>query len=375
MSEHTLSSFTNFRIQPYLDTKADPNPALVDNCYVGVEVEAEGIDAHTMLSRHEQLLDPYWNIIRDGSLRGPSFEAVLRTPLAGSELIEALTALEKACDDPGRGRVVEFNGRTSTHVHVNVTDLTLDQINKLFCVYLLFEDLLFNYVGTSRANNNYCTRLVGDRTSEAMIQSLSSPVSSMIKERILDKLPICGYYSNGDSGVTYELSKYSALNMRTMYTLGTMEFRHHQGDSDAATLISWINLLLSMKKWAVESPTSAEDLPAYLSGRGAESMGYEVFGNLFESLKCEGTDRSVYTGVRIIQKALLGLRNVAVPYDICSKEESLGGRAASHYRNEGQEEFGNDLDRMVGMFYEARRAHGDGRLYFEFENVDPAQPF
>ena len=147
-----------------------PSCQLSYNSYVGVEIEAEGVDAAYIREAVAGGADQYWDIVRDGSLRGPNFEAVFRNPLAGFHVQKALRMIQEALE-PREGRL-ELGPRTSVHVHVNMHDMPIEKINLMLCLYLIFEEALFNFAGPHRKNSNYCTRMVEDDTTALVIQTL-----------------------------------------------------------------------------------------------------------------------------------------------------------------------------------------------------------
>lgn len=93
---------------------------------LGVEVEVETLKGE--LPRiHDDLAA--WNVTHDGSLRGESAEYVFKEPLGP---------------------------RASVHVHVNVLEMTKQQLDNFLYSYLLLEDVLMSFCGEGREGNRFC---------------------------------------------------------------------------------------------------------------------------------------------------------------------------------------------------------------------------
>lgn len=306
-----------------LPNKGRPSTQLVSHSLVGVEVEGEGEFFGDMRDKqNEEGYPEYWDFVEDGSLRGVNFEAVLAVPLAGARLISALETLEATC----AGSEATFGARTSTHVHINALDMTIGEISLMLGVSLVFEDALFHYVGRGRVDNNYCTPLVGDRTSSAALQTLGRGNSAEIGAFLEQGLCAATYRERGGGRHSIAMSKYSALNLRTLSNFGTLEFRHHGGTSDKQEILQWINILLSMKEWSVRAAIPVESLPEYASGLGIIGLAREVFGTTFPYVAAGIVESSGYAGLRCIQSAF---NNLVVPKcRLHEVEDSLASKMA-----------------------------------------------
>ena len=111
-----------------------PKPTKGD---VGVEIEVEGAGIQTHVSE-------VWRYEDDGSLRGAfpggRCEFIFQKPILVGEVqaaIEELAAVQKK----GKAKL-NFSFRTSVHVHVNVQELTYNQVCNMIYIYLLAERML-----------------------------------------------------------------------------------------------------------------------------------------------------------------------------------------------------------------------------------------
>jgi len=234
-------------------TKYGVDDTLVDSeSFLGVELELEGLSGTAFM----RYLDNYFWIVKgDGSLRN-GCELVFKKPLKGANITEALADLDSciaALRD--KGTVPELSIRTSMHVHLDVRDLEQEEVEALITLYMLFERLLFRYVGSYRIKNNYCRALV-DSTFNSILERLRKTSSSNSYLSIVSEM----------------CDKYSALNVKAISTFGSLEFRHHPGSYKSEEIVPWCNLILSLKAWIKQGNTVESLMPLT-----AEEAIIEVF--------------------------------------------------------------------------------------------------
>jgi hypothetical protein len=110
-----------------------------------------------------------------------------------------------------------FSERTSTHVHVNVSHLSLNAARQLVLTYALLEPVLFAFVGKARQDNIYCVPL--------------------------NYTYLPSTYKLAFDGLHGKWHKYTAFNILPASTLGTVEFRHLYGTKDKAVFNLWLTTL------------------------------------------------------------------------------------------------------------------------------------
>lgn len=191
--------------------------------YCGLECELEGV-------RHPK---PYgsFNCIQDGSLRNHGYEFV-SSPLSSAtalkafaELHEHLTFYDK--EDP-------FSIRTSTHVHVNVLGMEMKQVRNFVLLYALFEEFFFTLVKPARRDNIHCVPLTETYLPSIYKKDLKHYVSAW--------------------------HKYTALNLKRIPDLGTIEFRHMHGTGDVEEMRAWLHVLENLWKLAQRVDINKETL-------------------------------------------------------------------------------------------------------------------
>lgn len=198
-------------------------PVHNDQYIFGIEVEAENCDNINPKAMHKA----YWNMTADNSLRNNGVEFV-SVPLRSTQIEPALSQLQTWFTPE-----VTFSPRTSVHVHMNVRDLTIDQITNLIFVYTSVEDVLFKWVGHGRDNNVFCTKITETDYVRNFIQFLSDP-----------HVVATNYWN-----------KYTAFNLVPIQDKGTVEFRHLYGTADIPTIVMWVNFLSMLKTYAKNNTT------------------------------------------------------------------------------------------------------------------------
>lgn len=245
---------------------------------IGIEIEVENFDQN-------RNPNPVWQIKEDGSLRNRGVEWVTKpitadmAPWCIKELSEAMT------------KEVSFNMRTSVHVHLNVGDLTEQQVKLLVAFYMLYERDLFNFVGKGRWKSVYCVPL--NESSEWLMHSIRA------------------------FGGEVFWSKYTALNLKRIAEIGTVEFRHMHGTCDVDKLSKWVGMICNLKEFIKkESPEELNKLLfSNLTPQSIASLAQTIFGDHEKYLKIGvNKERSIF-----LMNAKVGLNKHPRPILIFSK--------------------------------------------------------
>jgi hypothetical protein len=280
MSELLLSQFAAYanvltdyseRISPIMiGKKYKPPFELVDkDTYVGIEIEVERVfrtSGVLLLEGDESFSEAHvWNNVEDGSLRNNGREFV-SLPLKGNDILFALDFLETTLKKEKNCIAHEFTDRTSVHVHMNVRDLTMEQIKSLILTYIVVEPLLYSFVGGDRSKNIFCVPI----TDASLTETLNYILTTTEHRRFL-------------SGIGDWL-KYTGFNLLPILSYGTVEFRHMLGTCSAKGLGTWINILLSMKKYATKYPFEKIKETIFNMNTSSEYHGFmaDIFGDLLQ---------------------------------------------------------------------------------------------
>jgi len=207
-------------VQPTTRTFTPSSEFELPVCPIGIEVEVELGD-----SRQPSIDQEYWSVDGDGSLRNNGIEFISK-PLFGQDIIRALDILTNALDGVGH----EINARCGLHIHIDVSELTTEQLVSMCTAYALVEKSIYRYVGLDRMDNIYCLPL--SQTGN-IVPYLNSIKYEADKGAILNSISAT--------------SKYTGFNILPIMYQGSVEFRHHKGTADKETIMRWINIIMRIK--------------------------------------------------------------------------------------------------------------------------------
>lgn len=265
-----------------------PSSELVQpDCRVGVEIELESLSCWS--NAFTERLKPYWNVVEDHSLRNRGREFVTSGDpiLFGQDLV---TALERFDDVMGE-YISDYRlppattNRTSVHIHIDARPLTVYQLQRWAILHYVFEEALFQWAGDGRINNNYCLSSKRHKYFQSILRDIISSERTF-KEAV----------SGGQ--------KYAAFNVSSIRKYGSIETRIMRGTYDGKLIKKWINILLSIRKYAIENEFDLSDIPAVASSKGMVQFMHEVFGDLSSEFEFV-TDKMILDGVRRVERAIM----------------------------------------------------------------------
>lgn len=201
-----------------------------DNCVesvfpylMGVELEMEGVrvDGGPVVA-----VPMGWTTHVDASLRD-GIEFVTNPPVAGAKLKRTINAFYAM-------NVTSNNSpRTSTHIHVNASNVTVDQLRTMFALSYILEPALFQIVGETRKYCGYCmplTEMAPNRVKNLLISNKWAEVNAALGGRNEDK--------------------YYGFNVNSVRKHGTVEFRYFPGGPSKEELESWLHYCTAVKRLA-----------------------------------------------------------------------------------------------------------------------------
>lgn len=206
----------------------------------GIELEIENLSDVPELEG--------WSIKADGSLRN-GYEYILSEPLGGD-------ALQAAIDRFYAAKFKYTNGpRTSTHIHVNATDMSVENLRTMIIIMYTIEDALFHAIGETRKWAGYAMPL-RDMEAPRLRTILTSDDDQVLRANISTKRNQDRYY-----GFNTCVGRH-----------GTVEFRYFPGGPSKEELTSWVELVSAVKTAAMTTPLQSlanyahdsRDLMAYL---------------------------------------------------------------------------------------------------------------
>ena len=190
---------------------------------VGVEIEVE-----QFTNRRHRLR--YWNMVSDGSLRNNGQEFTFRGALGGKDAFDAISEIDTLLYQSNP----DLNIRCSTHVHVDVRDMTVPQLKKMILAYAFYESFLFAQSGRHRMKSNFCMPLC---------------IAEGLTHILMD------YWRYDDADFVFQVTdrwdKYSAMNLIPIRSYGSVEFRIAEGKSKSGQLLRLVNRFLALKEVAI----------------------------------------------------------------------------------------------------------------------------
>lgn len=154
---------------------------------------------------------------------------------AETALLELLTA--------ARANKWATSMRCGIHVHMDVRDLSPNQLAGLVGYYCLFEPAIYRWVGDSREFNNFCLPFY--RASGSLEQA-ASVLTTLYQPTGIENTvrTITGFH------------RYAGLNLKSIAERGSIEFRHLQTTTDLPRIVKWINIIFSLKAAAARVAAS-----------------------------------------------------------------------------------------------------------------------
>lgn len=205
-----------------------PHPAVVSTSLLGVEIELENA---LQIYNDKGSSFGAWTLKSDGSLRNGGIEFVLTRPLGGAKLAKALSDITTMLAEYQPDK----SWRCSTHVHINIKDFTVAQLKRLILTMTVFEKVMFKCGAQNRYKNNFC---IPYDVAQEQILTLSD-YWDLDGSEFIDR-------------VSRRWSKYSSLNLKPMTTLGSVELRIGNAETEFDELLSMCNRLLTLKALAAD---------------------------------------------------------------------------------------------------------------------------
>lgn len=256
MPDATISKLYNYKaLKPYIGLEGRI-PVKHKDVYVGVEIELEEATLDYKISSCKTT--------SDGSLKlnGAEFVTI---PIKMRYLEVELRRIFEGQKNP------LVSARCSTHVHMNVRDMTVNQVLNLVMLYTIFERSLYHISG-DRWNSNFCVPLT---------QSYGM-MSKFFK-----------YWNNRNY---WHWWKYTGLNLCPIWggessQIGTVEFRQLHGTTNVEEIMQWCNIITALKRAAQD--IDQEELLAHIRIMNTTSGYYwlakEVFGRYSKLLTDQDT--------------------------------------------------------------------------------------
>lgn len=249
---------------------------------VGIEIELEGNNFPPSIGSGR-----LWQVHQDGSLRNGGQEFVLAKPIKIDKVEQSLDILYDTLG--GFGTQLARSNRTSVHVHINVSDLKVNQLVSFFALWAILEDVLVDWCGPDRVGNLFCLRL---RDAEWTVGQILYSLQKGTPFRVNPEL------------------RYSALNLCAFSKFGSFEFRPLGECHEPEKIKIWVEALWAIKSKALTKYQNPLDISSEFSGLGGVGFLRDCLEGtrLSDLLEVnQDTDFTIWQGLRRIQPILNAL--------------------------------------------------------------------
>lgn len=271
MQEETIGAVVGSNPSPHTVCE---DKRVLGSTLVGVEVELEGENLNRLIEHRYK----YWSLHREGSIRN-GVELVFIEPLGGVDVPRALRELEGSFKIH---EVVPYQSpRASLHVHIDVREMTALQVRNVLLLYVILERVLFKVCGEDRYNNTFCS-------SSEFHDDVLLPLGTEGKE-LWRALRRCGN------------NRYLGINLGAIYRFGSVEFRGHRSAWESEVILNWINILLSIKQYALSNDFDFSTISLTVSEVGYEDFLRGVFGEYYPLIENPDNDLDILRGLRRAQ--------------------------------------------------------------------------
>lgn len=232
---------------------------ILSDAKVGVEVEVENWHGLNPLS--------LWDNHVDDSLRGQGQEFTTAGGLSGAALVQAIDEL---CILAKEQSWSEGYPRAAIHIHLDVTDMEMDkgELATFMSLYLIVEHALFAYAGEWRRSCGFCdsfeeSSYAFDVLGGALYDKSGEALRSLLRDN--------------------RMNKYQAVNLLSLSSFGTLEFRQLPTTFDRNRIVTWINFILQLKLAASKYEGDITLLQSF-SKQGASAFTKDIMGEMWPKL-------------------------------------------------------------------------------------------
>ena len=216
------------------------------NGNIGIEIEVEPKKGKTLPIINRGC----WETKDENSLRNGGKEYVTKSPLLyDKDYSKNINELTASLNE----KEVEVNSfRTSVHVHLNMTQKTLNELWTIITCYWLMENLLFKYCGEDRENNHFCLRL---KDAEGVIKLVDTALEY--------SSPFCQFIDS---------YRYGGLNLSALYKFGSLEFRGMRGSVSEGEIRTWSSALYEMSELSTTFFRSPQEVLDYYYNNSVDKI-------------------------------------------------------------------------------------------------------
>ena len=176
--------------------------------------------------------------MRDGRSASALYKVEVVSPICHYEDIETIQELVRKLRRAGAC----VNGSCGIHVHVDATPHSVKTLRNLVNIMVSKEDLLYKALAVDVAReDHYC-----QKTDLRFLEELNRK-----KPKSIENFERMWYHGDSRSYDHYDESRYHALNLHSVFSKGTIEFRLFNGTMHAGKVKTYIQLSLAISHQAL----------------------------------------------------------------------------------------------------------------------------
>jgi len=228
----------------------------------GVEIETIGrtrdvvaraiaavVGGHVEYRGRQERLDPWvvidgrgrvWRAVSDGSLSMHHAHAEIVTPILTYDDVSLLQDVVRAVARCG----ARVDSSTAIHIHIDGAPFDARTVRNLVKMFAKQEALIFHALGVSASRRaRYCREI-----DPAFLRQLETR-----RPRSMEDVNRLWYGQLNRCPQHYDQSRYHALNIHSLFTRGTIEFRLFEGTLHAGVVKSYVQFVLAIARLALTS--------------------------------------------------------------------------------------------------------------------------
>ena len=212
--------------------------------YFDTQAAHIGGDYDTYTVRDDQ--NRQWKLVSDASIRcrngnnrqaGREYSVELVSPICQYADIETVQEVVRKL----RGGGAKVNDSCGIHVHVDASSHTPQTLRNIVNIMASKEDLLYKTLKVQVNREHYC-----QKADTRFLEELNHKRPKTMQE--VEQMWYNGY---GGRYIHYDDSRYHALNLHSVFSKGTIEFRMFNSTLHAGEVKSYIQLCLAISHQAL----------------------------------------------------------------------------------------------------------------------------
>lgn len=162
------------------------------------------------------------------------------------------------------------------HIHVDGANHTATSLRRLVNFFFSRQEIIYDALAVGNRKDRWCRPVSGQ-----LLQKMKK--EKEIKESDVEKIwysPANDNYHGGIDHSHYNQTRYHALNLHSFFQKGTVEFRLFNSTLHAGRIKAYIQFVLALSAWAIESDDKIvfRSMSGYTAGKKVTLM-YNILTN------------------------------------------------------------------------------------------------